>query len=166
MTASAVIQSVPGDSQLRSAPGTYALILSCSTNSLVRVGRLGRMRLQPGFYVYVGSAHGRGGLSARTAHHRKRTKRPHWHIDYLRSHARLDRIWYCCAAVRREHEWARALGAMSGAAMPMAGFGASDCDCASHLYFFRTSPTRGRFESSLRNAARRSEPLLRNCCRT
>jgi len=37
-------------------PGTYALVLFARTNGLVWIGRLGRLRLQSGFYVYVGSA--------------------------------------------------------------------------------------------------------------
>ena len=39
-------------------PGSYALILSTSTEAVIRVGRLGNLQLQPGFYVYVGSALG------------------------------------------------------------------------------------------------------------
>jgi Uri superfamily endonuclease len=62
---------------------------------------------------------------------------------------RFDRIWYCYSAVQREHQWARAVKAMSRATMPMAGFGASDCDCESHLYFFRDRPLRRDFERNL-----------------
>ncbi len=143
-----MIRSVLGKGLLRSEPGTYALILSCSTDAFIQVGRLGRMQLQAGFYVYVGSALGPGGLAARIAHHRKQLKRPHWHIDYLRPHARLHRIWYGYAVVRHEHQWAHAAQAMCGATIPLAGFGASDCDCESHLYFFRDRPSRGRFEQN------------------
>ena len=39
-------------------PGTYALVIAAKANRLVRVGRLGTLRLRPGFYVYVGSALG------------------------------------------------------------------------------------------------------------
>jgi Uri superfamily endonuclease len=56
---------------LEPKPGTYALILSCSTNIRVQIGRLGTMLLQPGYYVYLGSALGSGGLRARIAHHQK-----------------------------------------------------------------------------------------------
>ena len=145
-----MIRSASGEGRPRSEPGTYALILSCSANTLIRVGRLGRMRLQPGFYLYIGSAFGPGGLAARITHHRKPISRPHWHMDYLRRHTRLDRIWYCYAAVRQEHQWARTVQAMSGATIPLAGFGASDCDCASHLYFFKNRPSRGHFGRNLR----------------
>jgi len=47
----------------------------------IRVGKLGVLPLQPGFYVYVGSAHGPSGLRARLAHHLGPGSRRHWHID-------------------------------------------------------------------------------------
>ena len=45
---------------LEPKPGTYALILSCSTDFGIQIGRLGTMRLQPGYYLYLGSALGLG----------------------------------------------------------------------------------------------------------
>ena len=116
--------------------GTYALILSCSTNRMLPVGQLGDLQLQPGCYVYVGSAFGPGGLRARVGHHKVVSRRPHWHIDYLRLHTQLDRVWYSCAAVPLEHAWADLFKHSSDAWIPIVGFGASDCDCESHLFFF------------------------------
>ena len=141
--------------------GTYALVLSSSTEAVVRVGRLGSLRLRPGFYVYVGSAFGPGGLRARVAHHLKVSERPHWHIDYLRARARLEEIWYCGDTKRREHQWAAALGAMRGASMPVAGFGSSDCQCESHLCFFRRRPSRRGFQKRLR-AFDGAHPVVRS----
>jgi Domain of unknown function DUF123 len=66
------------------SPGTYALVLRCSTTRTVRIGRIGTIRLMPGWYVYIGSAFGPGGLRARIGHHTARAARPHWHIDHLR----------------------------------------------------------------------------------
>jgi Uri superfamily endonuclease len=47
---------------VQSRPGTYALLLLSATDQLICVGRLGNLRLQPGYYVYVGSALGWGGV--------------------------------------------------------------------------------------------------------
>src|ERR1017187_2023294 len=47
------------------APGTYVLVLRCSSNRTIRVGCLGSIRLRPGYYLYVGSGFGPGGLRAR-----------------------------------------------------------------------------------------------------
>src|SRR5208337_3227365 len=69
---------------LEALPGTYALLLSTASDAEIRVGRLGDMRLQSGFYVYVGSALGPGGVRARVNHHMRASPRHHWHIDYVR----------------------------------------------------------------------------------
>lgn len=121
------------------APGTYVLVLHCSENRSIRVGRLGSFRLRPGWYLYVGSAFGPGGLRARIAHHRRRAERPHWHVDYLRRHTRLVAVWYCCGA-KCEHDWAAQIGAMPGAEKVLSGFGSSDCECETHLCRFEESP--------------------------
>jgi len=95
------------------------------------------MQLQHGYYVYVGSALGPGGLRARIAHHQKLSTRPHWHIDYLRAHAQIKCIWFSYDVRRREHQWAGVMGTVSRAKIPLRGFGASDCNCQSHLYFLQ-----------------------------
>ena len=50
-------------------PGTYALLLSATRRQRITIGRLGALALQPGCYVYTGSARGPGGLRARLRHH-------------------------------------------------------------------------------------------------
>jgi len=79
---------------LPSDPGTYILVLRCSTSRTIRIGRLGKLPLQPGWYLYAGSAFGPGGLRARVGHHARRAARPRWHIDYFRRCARLEAVWY------------------------------------------------------------------------
>jgi Uri superfamily endonuclease len=131
-------------------PGTYALVLSSSIASPVRIGKLGSLQLQPGCYVYVGSAHGPGGLRARLGHHLGSSSRPHWHIDCLRAHANPEEVWYCYDPRPWEHHWAKCIGMQPGASIPLTGFGASDCACDSHLYFFKVRPSRAAFARSLR----------------
>lgn len=133
-------------------PGTYALVLSLRANGLVRIGRLGRLRLQPGFYVYIGSALGSGGVRGRLMHHFEPSIHPHWHVDYLSRQTSLEEVWYCYDRVSREHQWARCLGTLPSASIPLDGFGASDCQCDSHLYFFRSRPSRNSFVRSLRTS--------------
>ena len=45
---------------IEAQPGTYALVLSARAGGRVRIARLGGLRVQHGFYVYVGSALGPG----------------------------------------------------------------------------------------------------------
>jgi len=132
-------------------PGTYALVLSCASHAGIQIGRLGTMQLQRGYYVYLGSALGPGGLRARIAHHQKLATRPHWHIDYLRAHTRLHSVHLSYDGRRREHAWARALLKVKGATIPLAGFGASDCNCPSHLLFFDPSVSLEAVKESLRS---------------
>ncbi len=140
-------------------PGTYALLLSSSVPALIRVGQFGGLQLQPGFYVYIGSAHGPGGLRARLAHHLAQCSRPHWHIDYLRAHANPEEVWYCYDRRHWEHQWAECIGMQPGASIPVWGFGASDCQCESHLFFFGDRPSRTTFARSLRAMDRRHPPV-------
>jgi Uri superfamily endonuclease len=142
--------------------GTYALVLASSETGRASVGKLGTLQLQPGYYVYVGSAHGPGGLRARLMHHLEPATRPHWHIDYLRAHASPEEVWYCCGLRTWEHEWALHLGNEQGASVPLAGFGSSDCACESHLFFFGNRPSRTAFARSLAGLDRR-HPALRSC---
>ncbi|MEE8541118.1 MAG: GIY-YIG nuclease family protein [Desulfobacterales bacterium] len=125
-------------------PGTYALLFSASSDRLVQVGRCGRLSLKPGFYVYAGSAFGPGGLTARIAHHRQNSHRPHWHIDYLTPFLCLRQLWYTCDPLQREHAWAEILLKNRRSSVPLEGFGSSDCRCRSHFFFFKALPS-GRY---------------------
>jgi Uri superfamily endonuclease len=121
------------DSSLRSDPGTYALILQSDSNEHAQVGRWGELQLKPGYYIYIGSAFGPGGVKARVARHWRTNKRKHWHIDYLREHVALAEIWVSYEAERFEHQWAQTLLEMSEMT-PIRGFGCSDCNCQAHLF--------------------------------
>ncbi len=114
-------------------PGTYVLLLVCRDGGEIRVGRLGLIRLHPGYYIYIGSAFGPGGLRARLSRHFRVQKTRHWHIDSLRARAAPAGAWYSNEPERLEHVWARRLIATESLEACL-GFGCSDCDCASHLF--------------------------------
>jgi Uri superfamily endonuclease len=126
---------------MTSQPGTYALILACHRTGSVRIGRLGTMPLQAGFYAYVGSAFGTGGLEARIRHHFQIALRPNWHVDYLRAVCDVVEVWFTSGTARLEHRWAKAMMRLPGASVPMPGFGSSDCDCAAHLFSYAALPS-------------------------
>ena len=126
---------------MHSLPGTYALVLSSPSARPIGIGKLGTLNVKPGFYVYVGSAFGPGGLKARLEHHREKSSRPHWHMDYIRRYMRFDAIWYSCDLAKREHQWVKILARTRGATVPLSGFGSSDCRCRSHLFFFKSRPS-------------------------
>lgn len=126
--------------KLDNCPGTYVLCFESRVERHVEIGRFGRLQLKPGFYLYVGSAHGPGGLRARVMRHRRRDKNKRWHIDYLRSHVRLLEVWVSCSETRLEGQWSTAVASLPGASVPMSGFGASDCPGEEHLYVFARLP--------------------------
>jgi Uri superfamily endonuclease len=134
---------------LEARPGSYALLLSSASDANIRVGKLGGMRLRPGFYIYIGSALGPGGVRARVNHHLHASPRPRWHIDYLRAHATAEEVWLCQGRKRREHLWARFLSSMPGVSVPMPGFGSSDCGCEAHLFSFKSCAMRDRIRDAL-----------------
>ena len=130
--------------ELPAVSGTYVLVLRGLENRRISVGRWGELDLDTGYYAYVGSAFGSGGLKARVGRHGRRTKKLRWHVDYLREHCDLAAVWYCRDAVRREHRWAAALAGLDGYT-PVKGFGCSDCRCEAHLFHGDREPDAGAF---------------------
>lgn len=130
--------------------GTYALVLASRRERSIQIGKLGVLRIRPGSYVYVGSAFGPGGVRGRLGRHARSAARLHWHVDYLRRETSPREAWYSLRPVRREHEWAGRLRGTSLALEPFRGFGASDCSCTSHLFFFEARPSTSSFRRWLR----------------
>jgi Uri superfamily endonuclease len=91
-------------------------------------------------YAYVGSAFGPGGLRARWVHHLSPLHALHWHIDYLSQKADRTEIWYTCDPAKREHEWVGIFASLPEVSSPFLGFGASDCQCKTHLFHFLSAP--------------------------
>ena len=131
---------------MRNEAGTYTLILRAQVEQMITIGRLGVMGVKLGWYVYVGSAFGPGGVKGRVGHHARPQAKPHWHIDYLRQVAPLVEVWYTHDPIRHEHTWASLCQQLPNATIPLPRFGASDCICASHLFHFPTAPSFTVFE--------------------
>jgi Uri superfamily endonuclease len=113
--------------------GTYILLVHLSSNLVVEVGRLGTIDFDAGMYAYVGSAFGPGGLAARLRRAALGPRRAHWHIDYVLVEADLVGALLKIDDTRRECSWALWVGERAQGSA--AGFGSSDCRCASHLFF-------------------------------
>lgn len=120
--------------------GSYILILHLDSEKVLQVGRLGKFNFPAGYYAYVGSAFGPGGLKARVTRHLNPTYKYHWHIDYLRKQADPEEVWISEQKVAREHLWASVLLHLNKAAVPVPGFGCSDCKCCTHLFHFQKKP--------------------------
>lgn len=140
------------------APGVYILVLYLSQTTTITFNRKSSQHSFPsGWYVYVGSARGPGGLSRRVARHQRRNadgKRMHWNVDYFRELAPIVEVWYSYTrSEQMEHEWASAVSSMHGATVPVQGFGANDCRqcCSAHFFHFIERPATSLFRSRLRD---------------
>lgn len=119
--------------------GVYLLLIRLPRKDQWPVA--GRSRTFPaGYYVYVGSA--MNGLSGRLGRHLRTSQARHWHIDELLARgAVLDVQIRFTESGDAECTLAAEPAGWPGAD-PVAGFGASDCGCSSHLTFFRRRPGR------------------------
>ena len=129
--------------------GTYALVLRLEGREQITVGKLGTFAFPTGYYLYLGSALGPGGLEARLARHRRRDKKLRWHIDYLLEHAQLVEVWSAASTDKLECLWAQAARQLPDGAIPVPGFGSSDCRCPSHLIYLARKPSYEEFTAKI-----------------
>ena len=127
--------------------GTYVLVLKNYSSQEVEIGQWGTLDLSPGYYLYIGSAFGPGGVFSRVARHCRKEKRKHWHIDFLREKTTLLAIWVDHSPFRLEHDWAKGATRMKGL-IPVRGFGCSDCQCDAHLFFSEVIPMKDEFATA------------------
>jgi Uri superfamily endonuclease len=120
-------------------PGIYVLLLYGNTTEL-KVGSLGSLSFSKGYYAYVGSALGPGGLSRVSRHirvAREREQTPRWHIDYILMNKRFNLLRAYCL---KTHEPLECLLAKALLLPSIPSFGSSDCSCASHLFVTSKDP--------------------------
>lgn len=118
--------------------GIYCLLIKNSSDQSIRVGALGNITFPAGYYIYVGSALGSGGLSRVSRHirfFREQYRKPKWHIDYLMMNAVLEKTFCAETDERLECVLSAAVGGEC-----VLRFGCSDCDCVSHLYYRKENP--------------------------
>lgn len=129
-------------SAMHAAPGIYALLIALPRRQRIAVGRLGVFRFPAGWYIYVGSARGPGGVRARVARHTGDRGSRHWHIDHLLDLADVVDVGVSHDPGVDEHVIVASLARRPGASFPAAGFGASDCraGCPAHLLHFGDRP--------------------------
>ena len=112
--------------------GTYTLLIGLDQPADIAVGALGEHRFPAGGYAYTGSAFGPGGFGRVDRHYElaagERDTR-HWHVDYLLGHDDAS----IRGDVRTPDADVECAVAAALPEAPIAGFGASDCGCSSHL---------------------------------
>ena len=113
--------------------GCYCLIIKLAKTSEIKIGKKpGKIEFKKGYYVYVGSA--MNSLIARIERHLSDDKKMHWHVDYLLKKAEITDVVYNESKRKIECDLSQYI---STKAEGIKDFGCSDCECESHLYYFK-----------------------------
>jgi Uri superfamily endonuclease len=120
--------------------GAYLLVMGIRQTFDLTIPTLPGTQIDPGYYIYCGSARGSGGCRARLKRHFARDKRKHWHVDHLSLQAAF--LQALAIADGDECHLAGILLQSRQFTVPVSGFGASDCkSCQSHLLHWHEGPT-------------------------
>ncbi|MEO0102860.1 MAG: GIY-YIG nuclease family protein [candidate division WOR-3 bacterium] len=111
--------------------GSYLLLLKNDKEQIIKVGALGKINFRPGYYLYVGSA--LNNLEKRIKRHKRKRKKKFWHIDYLTTKFQFLGAKGFPPAKKNECQIASRLKKNF---FSIKNFGASDCSCPSHLFYF------------------------------
>lgn len=112
--------------------GCYCLIIKLENDKKLKIGKKHKMEFKKGYYVYIGSA--MNNLESRVKRHLSKSKKLHWHIDYLLKHSQIVEVIYnldkkvecnLSKEISMNREYIK-------------DFGCSDCECNSHLYYFKS----------------------------
>ena len=79
-------------------------------------------------------------MRQRLERHRSRKKKLRWHVDYLLRHGKIADIRTFEVPKHHECGICQYIVTLKDVEIPAPGFGASDCNCAAHLLFFKKSP--------------------------
>jgi Uri superfamily endonuclease len=119
--------------------GIYCLVFK-TPGCTIQVGALGFLQFQAGWYMYVGSALGSGGLQRLIRHislARLRDKQPTWHVDHLLTSPEFS-LKFAVFAISGDRYECLLSRELNGTRIP--GFGCSDCSCTSHLFYRKDDP--------------------------
>lgn len=115
------------------AKGIYQLLIYLSKDTSIVIGKKGEFKFPKGYYIYTGSA--KNGLKARVERHLRKEKKHFWHIDYLLDYAGVLRVSLFPDNRLDECSIARRTLKRDKAKMIVPKFGASDCNCLTHLVY-------------------------------
>lgn len=116
--------------------GCYLLIIRVSEDIIVYT-KSKSFSLKAGLYIYVGSAFIKGGLYTRVRRHLKKSKKTHWHIDYLTAEPSVSIVGFYAIPWRGDKDCEQFLAsALLRKFKSVVGFGATDKRRdSSHLFY-------------------------------
>ena len=137
--------------QLTTASGTYVLFIVVSQAISLEIGSLGEIKFAKGFYIYIGSALGPGGLAKRVQRHLRREKKLFWHIDYLlnSSLTEITAVAWIVDQQKLECSISQEIDELSDLVTTILHFGSSDCKCTGHLKMIKAKSIRDFYKAIL-----------------
>lgn len=116
--------------------GVYCLILHLKNKSPIQI-RHKRVLFPQGYYCYTGSA--LNNLQKRIERHRSKSKKKHWHIDYLLEKAKIIDVKTITTNKKLECWLSDKIKKLKSQTV-MKKFGSTDCRCETHLHYFQKNP--------------------------
>ena len=107
------------------------MIIHSQIKQKIKIGKIGSINFKKGYYVYIGSA--MNSLESRIRRHLSDEKKLHWHIDYLLEKSEITDVIYN-ENKKVECELSQYIAQKTDG---VKDFGCSDCECESHLYYFK-----------------------------
>lgn len=130
-----------GATEIPSERSCYALLIGLDAALYPDSPPGNTSSLPPGWYLYAGSAHGIGGMSARVRHHFRKDKKMTWHIDRVTPHAAA--IAAHIVGGEDECDIIGRLASSFAFDVALQGFGSSDCSiCPAHLLVWKPPEAR------------------------
>ena len=122
---------------MKSSSGSYILFIRNNENNFIKISKLGNILFDSGIYAYICSAMNHQ-LYNRVYRHSKppHLKKKHWHIDFFLAdpHVHIIKIWLFPSELREECCVSHEIAKYANFAIPK--FGATDCKCTSHFFYF------------------------------
>lgn len=150
-------------------PGTYVVFFHLSKSAKgLKIGALGTFDFPAGYYAYLGSAFGAGGVRKRTHRHlTRRSMNNKWNIDHLKPLCTPVAVWWTHDRHKVEFDWANVLESLPGASFPAPKFGSADNKSAkAHLVHFAEVPSfaafRRRVKAAMKGHAQVHEKTIEN----
>lgn len=109
----------------------YLAFFEIDEKKSIEIGALGKEQFEPGTYIYVGSA--MNNVEKRLERHFSSTENKYWHIDYFSANAKHLDSFILPESSEYECVMAKILESFCES---IENFGASDCNCDSHLFRF------------------------------
>ena len=114
--------------------GSYILCITLEQDIQLEIGSLGINAFKKGYYLYIGSALGSGGLTKRVERHLKNEKKLFWHIDYFLNsqYTKVVALAWKSLNQKIECQISQTLDTIENIDY-IPNFGSSDCNCTGHL---------------------------------